>query len=149
MSYFVFQKNLPNTENTLYRIAENELDLNNLNIGVDVYKIIEDSQDNFLQVKLNNKICLHYDNNDKIVFKNLSPYHKNKLLLNIYIEHIKGSIKFFLDSGEKHPNFNNWNNYYNFLSSLNTRPLIYPINKSFEQYLYDENIPFFNILQLP
>ena len=149
MSYFVFPKNSANIENILYRIAENELDLNNLNISEGAYKIIQDSQDNFLQVKLSNRLCISYDNNDKIVFKNLSPYFKNKLQLNIHIDYIKQSIKSFLDTNESHPNFNNWNNYYNFLSTLNTRPIVYPLNKSFEQYLYDENIPFFNILQLP
>ena len=33
MSYFIFLKDLNNIEGTLYKIAENESDLNNLNIN--------------------------------------------------------------------------------------------------------------------
>ena len=55
MAYFVFNKNSENLSGVLYRIAENEFDLNNLNIIKSDYKIIEDSQDNFNAVKLNNK----------------------------------------------------------------------------------------------
>ena len=51
MVYFIFGKNLDNIEGTIYRIAENQSDLNNLNILQSDYKIIEDSQSNFNLVK--------------------------------------------------------------------------------------------------
>jgi (p)ppGpp synthase/HD superfamily hydrolase len=63
MAYFVFGKNLDNVSNTIYRIAENISDLNNLNITQDIYKIIEDSQSNFNSVKLGSKTVDKYNNN--------------------------------------------------------------------------------------
>jgi hypothetical protein len=53
MSYFIFTNNTEDITNTIYRIAENQSDLNNLNIDKSIYKIIEDSQENFNAVKLN------------------------------------------------------------------------------------------------
>ena len=41
MSYFIFLKNLDNVSNSLYKIAENQSDLNNINIDQSQYKIIE------------------------------------------------------------------------------------------------------------
>ena len=41
---FIFTKDFENIEGSLYRIAENENDLSNLNISQSDYKIIEDSQ---------------------------------------------------------------------------------------------------------
>jgi hypothetical protein len=72
MSYFIFLKNLDNIEATLYKIAENEFDLNNLNIHKDDYKIIEDTQINFDLFKYGNKSIVKYNNNivsylDKII----------------------------------------------------------------------------------
>ncbi len=55
MSYFVFAKNFDNVSGTIYKIAENQSDLNNLNIILSDYKIIEDSQSNFNDFKLLNK----------------------------------------------------------------------------------------------
>ena len=46
MAYFIFTKNLDDVEGTLYRIAENQSDLNNLNIIQSNYKIIEVNEDN-------------------------------------------------------------------------------------------------------
>ena len=63
MSYFIFTKDSDNIEGTLYRIAENEYDLNNLNIDKSIYKIIEDSQSNFEAVKYGTKYALKYNNN--------------------------------------------------------------------------------------
>ena len=63
MAYFIFLKNCDNIQNTIYRIAENESDLNNLNIDLNNYKIIEDSQENFNAVKYSTKDIMKYDNN--------------------------------------------------------------------------------------
>ena len=41
MAYFIFGKNLNNVKGTLYRIAENQSDLNNLNINVADYLVKE------------------------------------------------------------------------------------------------------------
>ena len=59
-------KNLDNIESTIYRIAENQLDLDNLNISESAYKIIEDSQNNFNLVKYGNKFPIKYDSENII-----------------------------------------------------------------------------------
>ena len=63
MSYFIFLKNLNNISGTLYRIAENNSDLNVLNINKEDYTIIEDSLENFNAVKYGLKFAEKYNNN--------------------------------------------------------------------------------------
>jgi hypothetical protein len=64
MSYFIFNKQFVDS---IYRIAENQSDLNNLNIIQSDYKIIEDSQGNFNAVKFGLKSIVRYDG-DTIIF---------------------------------------------------------------------------------
>ena len=63
MAYLIFLKDSEGAENTLYRIAENQSDLNNLNINANSVKIIEDSQDNFNAIKYKTKHAFKYNNN--------------------------------------------------------------------------------------
>ena len=148
MSYFIFLKNLDNVEGTLYRIAENQSDLNNLNIDQSVYKIIEDSQSNFDLVKYGNKLVNKY-NNDIINFIDFSYSYRKKEGLQNNIEFCKNFIKPFLDNNLSHPLYTRWNNYYNQLNNLNLDNITYPLNKSLEQYFNDLGQPSYNILQLP
>jgi hypothetical protein len=148
MSYFIFAKNLDNIEGTLYRIAENQFDLDNLNISKPCYKIIEDLQNNFDLVKYGNKVIVKYNNNT-ITYIDQTSLIENKKELQSYIDNFKEQIKRFTDSNLNHPLFNRWNDYYNQLSSLNLDSITYPLNKSLEQYFKDQNQPSFNILQIP
>jgi hypothetical protein len=148
MSYFIFQKNSDNILATLYKIAENLEDLNNLNIMKSDYKIIEDSQNNFLDVKFGLKSTLSYDNNI-INYQVNYPSIPNKEFLNTFINNNKNLIMNFLNWNTNHPLFNRWNDYYNQLNNLNLDSITYPINKSLEQYFNDLGQPSYNILQLP
>jgi hypothetical protein len=148
MAFFIFTKNQDNQTGTLYRICENQSDLNNLNIIQSDYKIIEDSQNNFNDFKLNNKIINGY-NNETILYENINIFYNDKDSLNKYIKNIKLSIKYFLESNINHSLFNQWNSYYNQLNNLNLDNITYPLNKSLEQYFNDLGQPSFNILQLP
>jgi len=148
MSYFIFLKEFDNMEGSLYNIAENLSDLNNLNINKLNYKIIEDTQDNFNAVKFGTKFPLKY-NNDLITFVDITSLIKNKLTLEIQIKNKVEIIKQFLDNNSNHPLFNQWNNYLNQLNNLNLDSITYPLNKSLEQYFNDLGQPSFNILQLP
>jgi hypothetical protein len=60
MSYFIFIKNSENINGAIYRIAENESDLNLLNIRKEDYKIIQDSTVDFDLLKLNKKYTDKY-----------------------------------------------------------------------------------------
>ena len=148
MSYFIFLKNLDNVEGTLYRVAENQSDLNNLNISQSCYKIIEDSQYNFNLIKYGDKIPLKY-NNDVITYVDGQNLYKNKIELGVYLESFKNAINNFLISNVSHSLFNRWNNYYNQLNNLNLDSITYPLNKSLEQYFDDLGQPSYSILQIP
>ena len=148
MAYFIFYKNLDNISGTLYRIAETQSDLNNLNITQSEYKIIEDSENNFNLVKFNNKYVDKYNNNNIFYIDQITKFDSNDQL-QTYVDGLKKKIKEFTDNNINHPLFDRWNNYYNKLNNLNLDNITYPLNKSLEQYFNDLGQPSFNILQLP
>jgi len=148
MSYFIFLKNLDNIDGTLYRIAENQADLNNLNITQSTYKIIEDSQSNFNSVKFGEKIIQKY-NNDIITYIDQTTSFNDKNELQGYVDGFKKQIKEFANNNPNHPLFNRWNDYYNQLNSLNLNTITYPLNKSLEQYFNDLGQSSYSILQIP
>lgn len=149
MSYFIFFKNFENIEGGLYKIAENQNDLNNLNITKNDYKIIEDSQENFELVKLNKKSPNKYINDSVVYTVNDEDenFFRNKETLKNYIFYFKNSIKQFLDNNTNHPSFNVWKNYYDQLNNLNID--IVPLNKSLQEYFKDLGQPYLNPLQIP
>ena len=158
MSYFIFQKNSDNIVGTICFIAENNSDLNNLNIILSDYKIIEDSQSNFDAVKYVKKTVLKYNNNVITYFdlenSEMEPgtttrYFKTKEQLKNYIDNFKYRIKTFTDNNLNHPLYDRWSNYYNQLNNLNLDSITYPLDKSLEQYFNDLGQPSLNILQLP
>ena len=147
MAYFIFVKNLDNISGTLYKIAENENDLNNLNINKNDYKIIEDSQENFNAVKFGTKHPSKY-NGDVISFDTQQCLF-NKDQLQGYINNYKNLIKQFTDNNPNHPLLDRWSSYYTQLNSLNLNNINYPLSISLEQYFNDLQQPSFNILQIP
>jgi hypothetical protein len=146
MSYFIFLNN--QTQEPLYRIAENQYDLNNLNIDKSNYTIIEDTQINFENVKYGLKNAIKY-NGQTITYSDNAPISINKNDLNNIINAYKISIQQFLKNNINHPLYNRWNDYYNQINSLNLGSITYPLNKSLEQYFNDLGQPSFSILQLP
>lgn len=147
MSYFIFLKNLDNIDGTICKIAENQSDLNNLNISQSDYKIIQDSQENFDSVKLNVKYPLKY-NGDVITFNTVQNlFLKNDLEQEV--NNFKIQIKQFTNNNPNHPLFNRWNNYYNQLNTLNLDNINYPLTMSLTQYFKDLGQPSYNVLQLP
>jgi len=81
MAYFVFGKDLDNILGSLYKIAETESDLNNLNIIKTDYKIIQDSQENFNFVKFRVKEVISYNNNI-INYVNINISFKDDININ-------------------------------------------------------------------
>jgi hypothetical protein len=156
MAYFIFKKDSEDIESSIYRIAENYSDLNNINIIQSDYKIIEDSQENFDAVKYGIKNIVKYNNN-VITFKNkdIDPDNRNsdavfnKETLSQYIEYYKNLIKEFTDNNKNHILFNRWNNYYNQLNDLNLDNITFPLTTSLEQYFKDQNQPSLHPLQIP
>lgn len=146
MAYFVFIKNADNLDSSLYRIAENQFDLDNLNITKSDYKIIEDSQENFNAVKFGTKHPKY--NGDVISFDSKQcSCSKNEVQANV--NSFKNLIKQFTDSNPNHPLLDRWNSYHTQLNSLNLDSITYPLNKSLEQYFNDLGQTSLNPLQLP
>jgi len=157
MSYFIFLNN--NSEGSLYRIAENQSDLNNLNIIQSDYKIIEDSQINFDAVKYGTKNIISF-NSDTITYEDISTVFSDdvkdgvvvksaKEYLNDYILNCKNIINQFLKNNQNHQLFNRWNDYYNQLNNLNLNSIQYPLNTSLEKYFKDQNLSSLSPLQIP
>lgn len=147
MAYLICALDSDNKENSLYRIAENDSYLNNLNIDTVNYKIINISSDDFNEIKLNTKAFLKYNNND-VFYVNINN-NFTKVTLSFHIEQIKKAIKDFLDNNKSHIYFNQWNSYYNQLSNLDLNSISFPLEKSLEKYFNDLGQPSFNPLQLP
>jgi len=145
MSYFIFNKEFVDS---IYRIAENQSDLNNLNITQADYKIIEDSQFNFNLIKFGNKFPFKYNSNT-ITYVDQTISYITKESLSSYVNQYKNLIKQFTDNNPNHPLFNTWNNYYSQLNNLNLDSITYPLNKSLEQYFNDLGQPSLHVLQLP
>ena len=159
MAYFIFTKDLNDVDGTIYKIAENEYDLNNLNIVKSKYKIIEDSQSIFEAVKYGIKNIVKYNNNI-ITYEDITTVFvddvKNDIIVksaekkvNDYILNYKNIINQFLKNNQNHQLFNRWNDYYNQLNALNANSIQYPLNTSLEQYFKDQNQTSLNPLQLP
>jgi uncharacterized protein YjgD (DUF1641 family) len=147
MSYFIFLKNSDNLEGTLYKIAENQYDLNNLNINTNDYKIIEDSQTNFENVKYGTKYPIKYNDNTITYVDSSCLFKKNSL--DTEITNFKSIIKNFINNNPNHPLLSRWNDYYNQLNSLNLDNITFPLNKSLEQYFNDLGQTSLNPLQIP
>jgi hypothetical protein len=147
MSFFIFTKDLDNIEDTIYKIAENQSDLNNLNISTYLYKIIEDSQENFEATKYGIKQPVKYNGN--VISYSSVPVSYTQVELSGYVNNFKNNINLFLNNNPNHPLFNTWKNYYNQLNSLNLNSISYPLNMSLEQYFKDQSLTSLNPLQLP
>jgi len=149
MTYFIFNKNQEDVAGTFYRMAENEFDLNNLNIEITNYKIIQDSLENFNNVKFEIKFPISYNISNVINYENLNPLFTRKENLEKIVDNFKQQINLFLENNQNHPLFDRWNSYYNQLNSLDLDTINYPLTVSLEQYFNNLGQPSYSILQLP
>jgi hypothetical protein len=148
MSYFIFFKNSENINGVIYKIAENQSDLNLLNIRKEDYKIIQDSVVDFDSLKLNKKSPDKYIQ-ETINYVDLNFSFPKIDFLTSYINSLKISINQFLEVNSSHPSFSTWKNYYNQLNNLELKNITFPLNMSLEEYFKSINLPYYNILQLP
>lgn len=149
MAYFIFNKN---SNNQIYKIAENNSDLNDLNIDENFYLIVNTSQENFELVKLNNSRILNY-NGSSVELENIS-IPKTRIYLRNYITYTCFIIDDFLNAQPNHLKYQQWKNYKDFLKTLNTDTFIKgpedaTMSISLEQYLKNNNQTYYNILQIP
>jgi hypothetical protein len=149
MPYFIFNKN---SYNSLYKIAENEEDLNLINgIQQDCYLKITSNQNDFDTVKLGQKSILPY--NGSSVELSDSFYNFTRETLTDYLKYLKKNIKLFLEHNLQHSKFETWSNYLNYLNSINV-DIVIPnkdgvLNTSLEEYIQSQGQTFYSIFQLP
>jgi len=151
MAYFLFQKNLDNIEGTICKIAETLGDLDSLLINKNDYKIIEDNEVNFDKIKLNLLNIIKYNGNQITYFENNPEsvgFWRLSYLQNT-VDNYKKIIKNFTEINPNHPGFNQWNNYYNQINSLDLNSFTFPTTYNLEQYFKNNNKPYFSILQIP
>jgi hypothetical protein len=148
MSYIIFKKNSENLTGVVYKIAENESDLNNINFIKLEHEIIEISEQDFINIKYYKKANAKY-NNKTVFLEDFELVFKEKKDLLIYVNNFKNLIKVYLDNNSSHILFSKWNNYYNQLNNLNLDNITYPLNKSLEEYFNDLGQTSLNPLQLP
>jgi hypothetical protein len=147
MPYFIYNKN---SGNQIYKIAENDIDLNQL-IGIgESYLVVSASETDFNSVKLNLKDILNYDNVSNKFVDN--TWGLNQESLKEYIKNACNQIQYFLNANPSHPKYQQFLNYSNYLKSLIVEiiiPVNGSLNMSLEQYLQSIGQPYYSTLQIP
>jgi hypothetical protein len=162
MAYFIFKKDSANIEGTLFKIAANQSDLNNINFDKNSYTILEDSNENFNNIRLNNKYIVKYTDTNTIVYSDAIVWKQDRNRFKQIINQNRSLINAFLESNPNHPLFSKWNTHFNLLSGLNvdtiipidptkqsTPPVEIYLTKSLEQYIEDTYGNALSTLQLP
>lgn len=148
MAYFIYN---PQAANQIYKIAENDTDLNSLDLPQNQYTIINASQNDFDEVKLNNKYVLNY-NGSSVQVENLTLTFTREQL-NEYIKNFITNINNYLVGHPQNIKKQQWLDYRNFLQTLNVYNIIVPPQKeligSLELYLKNNGNTYYNLLQLP
>ena len=149
MAYFIYNKN---SENQIYKIAENDTDLASLGIAQDnQYLTINASENDFNIVKLNNAEILNYDNVSNRLSNTSISY--SRFSLQLYIDTFKKQINYFLNAQPQSVKYTQWNNYLTYLNSLNVNTIISDpngsLNSSLETYINNQGQPYFSFLQIP
>jgi len=148
MSYLICIKNFENIPGSLYKIAENETDLNNLNIDINNFKIIEISQNDFNSLKLQDKFFVSYDNNNIATYsESKDPCYSSINSLKNDISSTINTINMFLDNNKNHVDYSKFNSYKTQLSNIDINN--YPLTKSIPEYFNDLGQTSLNVLQIP
>jgi hypothetical protein len=144
MSYLIL-----NLNNELYKIAEDDLEKNAILINRElIQKTISITTQDFQDLQLYKKL---FESSDGVNYT-LKPslgYNSDKKEIENYINYLMESIRFFLDNNKQNPMINKWQTYYDYLNSFNINTINFPLNISFEEYLYNNNVSVLNTLQLP
>ena len=148
MAYLIFNKDLPNISGTLYRIAENETDLNNFGLNLQDFNVITITQDIFDSIRLNNKVVTKYNNNNVVEYDDYPIVFKTVDQIHNYNKNFSKKIEEFLNNNPNHPDFNKWSNYKNQLDNTRYQDLTFPLNKTLEQIYKDKNQTYFNIFEI-
>ena len=139
-----------NDQNGLYKIAENDTDLNSSNATFPPYTTIDISDADFLKFKqelvdinISNGSATFTDRDFSIPYlvaeRDLLSYHKN----------IIESCKCFLDRNPSNAFYTECQNYCNYLKTLDYSSLPLSMDKTWEHYCQENSIAYIHPLQIP
>jgi hypothetical protein len=148
MAYFIYNRQ---TNNQIYKIAENDLDLSSLIFTPDQYLVVNATQDDFNQTRLNNKYILNYDGtSNRLANTNIKCTRED---LQNYLNIFNIQITDFLTNNPNNIKYSQWSNYKSYLNTLNVNVIIPQkdgwLNSSLEVYIESLGQPSLNSLQLP
>jgi len=143
--YFIF-RNTSETEN-LHAIAESDAEKNSFFWLDDSLKVLEVSDADFDKVQTN-KAYATCDSSNNITVTDHDSLSLDKAGLDGYVPDLIERIEHYISNNENHSMWGDWNNYYNYLKSLDTSSLNYPM-VTWEDYCKTNSIPFKSLLQLP
>jgi|TARA_R100001460_G_scaffold35576_4_gene68413 hypothetical protein len=145
MAYLIFNK----TDSSLYKIAANETDKDNLNIIDDQWTIKDISDSDFTLVKNGEKLVEL--SGDTVTYTDVNMTYESADLLQEWINNIISLINDFKANGnnQSNPNYDSVVAYGQYLNDFDTSTITYPLDKSWEQYCADTGVTYFNSLQLP
>jgi hypothetical protein len=148
MAYFIYNKS---TNNQIYKIAENDSDLNALIIPQDQYLVVDATQSDFDSVKLNLKSILNY-NGSSVELKDIQ-WSFDRVSLQNYINSLINNISDFLDAQPQSSKYQLWKDYQSELTALPVQLVIpnpiVPLTTSLEVYLNSKGKTYLNLLQIP
>lgn len=153
MTYVILSKELE--LNTLYKIAANDTDLNNLNINQDDYRVISisDSDWNLLQKDL---VKIQSSTENSITFETIIKHPTNgffseqDLRRNMagWIEQINAFVR--NPSNVNHPDRTVWASYKSYMVNFDYSQITFPMHQTFWEFCADQpGLQWRNILQMP
>lgn len=147
MAYFIFNKE---AGNQIYKIAENDVDLNALDLPQNQYLTITVDANDFNLVRCNVKSVLPFNGSIQLIDQG---FYFTPEKLKEYIQNIIIQIDLFLQGRPTNIKVAQWTSYKSFLQNLNISEIIIPPEKylvtSLEFWLKINNKPCFNTLELP
>ncbi|SRR5210317_1318517 len=146
MAYFIF-----NNDNDIVNISANDADRDSLNINLTDYIVKDVSDSDFNKLKLESHLVSFDGTNVSFTDREISTFSNfgTKEEIDEKISLIKIKLKNFLSNNSGHSKYTECENYYNYLNSLDTSTLTFPLNKTWEQYCSDNSISFIHTLQIP
>lgn len=148
--YFIFNKGFPNEPGTLYRMAESDSALSNLNIGQDLYKVIVVSDDIFLNFRKLSYVNPIYDDNNNVTYTDISLNFN--FSAQEYLEEEKkqmiNTLDRWLPKNQNHPEYNQWNTFKTNISNIDASAKTYPLKKTIPQILDEAGLPYFHLAEI-
>tara|TARA_Y100000004_G_C8952072_1_gene429014 strand:- start:2706 stop:3143 length:438 start_codon:yes stop_codon:yes gene_type:complete len=138
------------SDNFVYKIAANDTHKDNMNCLFPPYKTFDITDADFIKIKSGIAQATISDN--AVTINDLADYIiENANELDEYLKSKVKYINYFLNNKNNSSNalYTDIQNYKNYLESFDINSLTYPLNKCWEKYCEDNNITYFNILQIP